>query len=180
MAHPFACYPPSVTRMIVLPAMRRSGANAAGATGTYQRHRAVEDLAADHVEHHVKFTNSFQLVSLQVHEGMHSQSEGGFTVRCPASANHNGSDIAGELHGDRTDTARGAVDQDGLACREVCVVDERLPCRQPGDRQGGGHGVADVGRKGSQVAGLRCVGIPKREHGVICIGQALYSRMGDA
>ena len=50
------------------------------------------------------------------------------------------SHLAGELHGDRTDTARGAVDQDGLARREASVVDQPLPCGQPGDRQRGGHG----------------------------------------
>jgi hypothetical protein len=120
------------------------------------RTSAAEDLAADHVEHHVNFANILQLVGFQVQEGMHSQSEGGFTVRCPSSANHDGSDFAGELHRDRTDTAGGAVDQDGLACREVGVVDERLPRRQPGDRQGSGHGVIDVSRKGSEVARLHC------------------------
>ena len=77
---------------------------------------------------------------------MHSQAQGGFAVRCPPSANHDGSDFPGELHRDRTDTAGGAVDQDGLTCREVGVADERLPCRQSGDRQGGGHGVVDVSR----------------------------------
>ncbi len=194
--------------MIVLPGVRRSGANAAGASasgrtaptivlsrpslsrwarsasrdrsvsttkkmarpslgwtvGTLMvvtsvppaRTSAAEDLAADHVEHHVNFTNLLQLVGLQVQEDVHSQSEGGFAVRCPSSANHDGSDFAGELHRDRTDTARGAVDQDGLACREVGVVDERLPRRQPGDRQGSGHGVIDVSRKGSEVARLHC------------------------
>ena len=85
---------------------------------------------------------------------MHSQTEGGVAVGGPAGADHDGSDLAGELHGDRTDTARGAVDQDGLACREASVVDQRLPCGQPGDRQGGGHGVVDVSRKRSEVAGL--------------------------
>jgi hypothetical protein len=109
-----------------------------------------------HVEHHVNFASILQLVGLQVQESMHSQAQGGLAVRCSSSANHDGSDLAGELHRYRTDTARGAVDQDGLACREVGVVDERLPCRQPGDRQGGGHGVVDVSRKGSEVAGLHC------------------------
>jgi hypothetical protein len=87
------------------------------------------------------------------------QSEGGFAVRCPSSANHDGSDFAGELHRNRTDTARSAVDQDGLAHCEMRVVDERLLCRQPGDRQGGGHGVVDVSRKWSEVACLDCAEI---------------------
>ena len=180
---PEAGYPPSMIRMIVLPGMRRSGANAAGASasgrtaptiglsrpslsrwarsasrersasttkkmarpslgwtvgtliggderaaGAHQRSRAVEDLAADHVEHHVDLAGVLQLVGLQVQEGVHSQAEGGVAVRGPAGADHYGSDLAGELHGDRTDTAGGAVDQDGLACREASVVDQRLPC----------------------------------------------------
>jgi hypothetical protein len=46
---------------------------------------------------------------------MCSQSEDGVAISCPARADHDGSDLAGELHGDRTDTTRSPVDQDGLA-----------------------------------------------------------------
>ena len=51
-----------------------------------QRSRAVEDLAADDVEHHVNFANIFQPVRLQVQEGMHSLIQGplraGSPVQC--------------------------------------------------------------------------------------------------
>lgn len=74
--------------------------------------------------------------------------------RFAAGADHEGSDLAGELHGDRTDTARGAVDQDAPARREVSVVEQPLPGGPPGDRPSGGHGVFDISRVGSEVAGL--------------------------
>ena len=72
----------------------------------------------------------------------------------PAGADHAGARLARELHRDRSDTARRAVDQDGLAGREAPVVEQALPCGQPGDRQRGGHGVVDVGRQRSEVARL--------------------------
>jgi hypothetical protein len=46
----------------------------------------------------------------------------------------------GELHRDRPDAARGAVDQDGLAGLELCVVEQALPGGQPGD----GHEEANA------------------------------------
>jgi hypothetical protein len=48
------------------------------------------------------------------------------------------------------------VDQDGLACPEASVIDQRLPGGQPGDGQSGGHDVVDVRRKRSEVAGFHC------------------------
>jgi hypothetical protein len=103
--------------MIVLPGVRRSGANAAGApvlgldcghpgdrdqraAGAHQCRRAVQNLTADHVEQHVNLAGVFQLVGLQVQEGVHPQTEGGVAVRGPASADHPGPYLAGELHGD--------------------------------------------------------------------------------
>ena len=87
-----------------------------------------KNLAADHVEHHVNLAGVFQLVGVQVQEGANSQADGCVAVRGPAGADHSGSHLAGELHRDRTDTSRGAVDQDGLACSEASLVDQPLPC----------------------------------------------------
>ena len=136
--------------MIVLPGVRRSGANAAGASasgrtaptiglsrpslsrcarsaswqrsasttkktvrpslgwtvgnlddgderaaGAHKRSRAVEDLAADYVEHHVNLAGVFPLVGLQVQEGIHSQAERCVAVRRPPCADHSGSDFTG-------------------------------------------------------------------------------------
>ena len=58
------------------------------AAGAHQCSGAVENLAAYHVEHHVKLASVFQLVGLQVQEGMHPQTEGGVAVRGPAGADH--------------------------------------------------------------------------------------------
>jgi hypothetical protein len=70
------------------------------AAGAHQRRRAVEDLTADHVEHHVNLAGVVQIVGLQVQEGVHPQAEGGVAVRGPAGADHHGSHLAGKLHGD--------------------------------------------------------------------------------
>jgi hypothetical protein len=75
-------------------------------------------------------------------------------VGSPSGADHPGARLARELHRDGPDTARSAMDQDGLACREARVVGQVLPCGQPGDRQGGGHGVVDICRERSEVTGL--------------------------
>ena len=90
----------------------------------------------------------------QVHERVRTQAEGGLPVPGPAGADHAGAQLVCELHRDGPDAARGAVDQDGLAGLEVGVVEQALPGGQPGDGQGGGHGVVDVRRKRGEVAGL--------------------------
>jgi hypothetical protein len=63
-------------------------------------------LTADHVKHHVNLAGVFQLVGLQIQERVHSQTEGCVALRGPARADHEGSQLAGELHGDQTDTVR--------------------------------------------------------------------------
>src|SRR5450631_66120 len=44
--------------------------------GAHQRSRAIEYVASDHFEHHVNLAGVFQLVGLEVQEGVHSQAEG--------------------------------------------------------------------------------------------------------
>jgi hypothetical protein len=44
-----------------------------------------------------------------------AQAEGGLPVRGATGADHLGGQLVRELHRHRPDTARGAVDQDGLA-----------------------------------------------------------------
>ena len=90
-----------------------------------------QDVAADHVEHHVDLTDIFQGIGLQVQEGVHAETECCVPVAGPAGADHPGACLARELHRDRTDTARGAVDQDGLAGSEAAVVEQALPRGQP-------------------------------------------------
>ena len=93
-------------------------------------------------------------VDLQVQEGIRAETECCVPVGSPSGADHPGARLARELHRDRPDTARSAMDQDGLACSEARVVEQALPCGQPGDRQGSGHGVVDIGRERSEVTGL--------------------------
>ena len=62
--------------------------------------------------------------------------------------------LARELHRDRTDAACGAVDQDGLPGREMSVVEQTLPCGQPGHRQCRRHHVVDACRQRREVTGL--------------------------
>jgi hypothetical protein len=82
----------------------------------HQRGRAVEDLAADHVEDHVDRSGIREVVGLQVQEGIRAETEYGVPVSGPASADHSTSHLARELDRDQPHTARGAMDQDGLAC----------------------------------------------------------------
>src|SRR6266568_9127405 len=58
------------------------------AAGADQRGRAFEDLAADHVEHHVDLAGIFQLIGLQVQEGIRAETECGVPVGGPSGADH--------------------------------------------------------------------------------------------
>jgi len=136
------------------PHLRRAHDRDQRATGAYQRGRPFEDLAADHVEHHVDLTGVLQPVGLQVHERVRTQAQGRFPVPGPAGSDHAGAQLVRQLHRDRPDATRRPVDQDGLARLEVGVVEQALPGGQPGNGQSGGHGVVDAGRKRGQVAGL--------------------------
>jgi hypothetical protein len=60
-----------------------------------------------------------------------AETECSVPVAGPAGADHSGSCLARDLHRDRTNTARGALDQDGLAGSEAAVVEKALPCGQP-------------------------------------------------
>jgi hypothetical protein len=50
------------------------------AAGTHQRGRAVQDLAADHVEDHVDLSGIRQVAGLQVQEGIRAETEYGVPV----------------------------------------------------------------------------------------------------
>ena len=75
----------------------------------------MEDLTADHVEHHVYFADVFQPVAVQVHEDFRAQTEHGLPVGGAAGTDHPSPRLARQLHRDRTDTAGSAVNQDGLS-----------------------------------------------------------------
>ena len=97
------------------PHRRRAGGRDERAAGAYQRGGALEDFTPDHVERDVDRAGVLQPVGLQVHERVRTQAEGGLPVPGTAGADHAGAQLVGELHRDRPDAARGAVDQDGLA-----------------------------------------------------------------
>ena len=98
-----------------------------------------------------------QIVGVQVEEGLRAEAERDITVVGSAGADHAGAHLSRELDGDRANAARDAVNQDGLAGREVGVVEQSLPCGQPGNGLRGGHGGVDVGREGGEVASLTAV-----------------------
>lgn len=125
-----------------------------GSAGTYQGGRAVQDLAADDVEHDVGLSRVLQPVRLEVQEGLGAQPESGVPVGGTTGGDHPGTRLAGELDRDRTDAAGSAVDHDRLPRREPSVVEQPLPRGEPRDGQRGGHGVVDVGGKRGQVACL--------------------------
>jgi hypothetical protein len=66
-----------------------------------------------------------QLLRLQVQEGVDAQSKRPVPVGGPAGADNTGACLAGELYRDRADAARGAVDQDGLACGQAALPHPR-------------------------------------------------------
>src|SRR5215467_14876066 len=95
--------------------LRRADDRDQRSAGAHQRDRVFEDLAPDDIEHHVDFAGLLQPVGLQVYEYIRAQAEGGLPVRGATGADHPGAQFVRELHRDRPDAARGAVDQDGLA-----------------------------------------------------------------
>jgi hypothetical protein len=122
-----------------------------GAARAHQFGRSLEDVAADDVEHHVHLADVLQMVGVQVEEGLRAEAERDITVVGSAGADHAGAHLSRELDGDRAGAAPGAVNEDGLAGREVGVVEQSLSCGQSGNGQRGGHGVVDVGREGARL-----------------------------
>ncbi len=125
-----------------------------GAAGAQECGGAVADLATDHVEHDVDLADVLEVVVVQVEELVGALGAGQVPVGGPAGADDVGSGLAGQLYGDRADGAAGAVDEDGLACLQVSVVEQRLLGRQTGHRQCRCGDVVDVGGERCQVAGL--------------------------
>lgn len=121
-----------------------------GAAGAYEFGRSLEDVAADDVEHHIHLADVPQIVGVQVEERLRAEAERDITVVGSAGADDAGAHLSRELDGDRADAARGAVNEDGLAGREVGVVEQALPGGQSGNGQRGGYGVVDVGREGAR------------------------------
>lgn len=58
-----------------------------------------------------------------------------FGVAPAADGGHLRAEVAGQLHGEMPDPARGTVDQDALAGLQFCDVAQRVQGRQPGGRQ---------------------------------------------
>ncbi len=96
----------------------------------------------------------FQPVLLKVEERLYAVAEDRLLLCRATAADHPGSRLQRQLHGHRTDTARGAVNQDGLAAGEMSVVEQPLPRGQPGHRQRRGGDMVDVGRQRSEVTGF--------------------------
>jgi hypothetical protein len=95
-----------------------------------------------------------QLLGLEVDEGVGAQTQRGVAVVGASCADHLGAHRAGQLHGDRADAARGAVDEDALPGLEVGMAEQGLPGGESGDGQRGGRDVVDVGGQRGEVAGF--------------------------
>jgi hypothetical protein len=106
------------------PHLRRADDRDQRSARAHQRGRAFEDLAPEYIEHHVDLAGLLQPFGLRVHERVRTQPGCSLPVRGTTGADHAGAQLAGELHRDRPDAARGAVDQDGLAGLELCVVEQ--------------------------------------------------------
>lgn len=72
--------------------------------GAHECGRPLEDVTADRVEHHVDLGDVFQLIGLQVQEGIYAEAEAKLAVGDAAGTDHSGSHLARQLRGDRTDT----------------------------------------------------------------------------
>src|SRR5829696_9821591 len=88
----------------------------------------------------------------------------------PSRGHDTGARAAGQLDGEDADAASRTVDQHALACRETSMVEQRLPGRQGGQRDGGGPLMVqrvrlrgEVARLDGNVARRRAVPIPVRE-----------------
>ena len=57
-----------------------------------------------------------------------------FSICSAAGTDDARTDFASELHRDRPNPTRGAVDQDRLSSGEAAVVEQALPGSQSGDR----------------------------------------------
>ena len=99
-------------------------------TRSDQGRRATEYLTSDHVEDHVHFVDAFESVTIQVHKGLGSKAEDGLPVYGATGTDHPRSRLPRKLNRYRADTARGAVNQNGLACLEPAVGEQPLPCRE--------------------------------------------------
>ena len=84
-----------------------------GAAGAHERGRPLEDVAADDVEDHVDLADAVQRLGVQVQERLRTEAERDVAVGGPSGADHPGAHLPGELDGDRSDAAGGAVDQHG-------------------------------------------------------------------
>ena len=120
-------------------------------TSTVER---LQDVTADHVEHHVGLAGVLQAVGLQVHKLLDAETDSSVSVGGPAGSDHQRAGLTGKLHSDRADASRGAVDQCGLSGEEVGVVEQGLPCRQSGDHCTGGDGMVDAHWQRREVARL--------------------------
>ena len=85
---------------------------------------------------------------------------------------------AGELHGERADSAGGTMDQDTLVWAEPAVVEQPLPGGERGQRERGALGVPERPRPRHQqlggerrVVGCDAVAVERREREHLVTGR---------
>ena len=138
-----------------------------------QRPQGVEGrLTADRVEHGVHVADRLRDVDVVVVDRLVDAELAQEVVLAGAGgADHVRTAGLGDLHGHVPDAAGGGVDEHPLARLDVGVLDERLPCGQRHERQGGGLHVVEggglggePGRGGGDVLGVGSVPERVREH----------------
>ena len=119
--------------------------------GADQCRGATEYLTSDHIEDHVHFTDAFESVTSQIHEDLGAKAEDGLPVGGATGTYHPRARLPRKLHRYRAHTARGAVNQNGLAGLEPAVGEQSLPCRETRNRQRRCRDVVDSSDSGARL-----------------------------
>src|SRR5919107_5945237 len=136
-----------------------------------ERPGALPDLPAHQVEDHVYLARHLlEAPAFSVYKLL--RPEPAYEIFRPRSPRryHAGARAPGQLNGEDADAASRAVDQHALARRETSMLEQRLPGRQGGQRDGGSPLMVqrarlrgEVARFDGDVARRRAVPIPVRE-----------------
>ena len=111
--------------------LRRLGDGDERSASPHQSRRAGQNVSADHIKHHIDFACVLELFGLQVEEGVDAELPRPVSVCGPARADDARTDLASELHRDRPNPTRGAVDQNRLSGGEAAVVEQACQAANP-------------------------------------------------
>src|SRR5829696_4074601 len=135
--------------------LRRSYDGHEGTTGLDDRRGLVEHVAADGGVDQVELADGgLPAVALDVDEVMGAHLEHALARVGATGSDDMGAGPAGELYRHRPHAAAGADNDHRLPGLEAAVVEQRLPRREPGLRDGGGFDEIDRRRLGCQAASL--------------------------